>query len=973
MLARLSLVFSMFMLLLFMYGILINVQKIEDNKCRMTYMYEVPQFLRLPLLESDSFPAFGLYAYTEGENIHKVKSVEFSGAPILFIPGNGGSFKQVRSLASVALRKAIKNNLHTQANFFTVDLDEQYSGLYGGVLDQQVEFVQLCIRKILELYSRYSDGPKSLILVGHSMGGKIAQAVAVYPGIAPLINTILAISSPLDLPVLAMDHYYHQFYTTINEHWSSNRSFCTTTLKISTRFDQFQCDETDKPIKSLDHILLVTIGGGVRDTMVHDALTYSTFSDLHAMTYNIPNVWLSADHVCIVWCLQLVLVINRFFYSIIQTNKFGKNKFIDAKYVRKQQANLYFKGKDAYLTEKLKIRNNVDHETWIEDIRRNFQYKFKTGLPRTRMQMIRLTDDPLYKYLACEVTNLLSKDWVFGCAANEMHENMRYCSDSISLNNYSKILPPREHNRQIVELDLHDLKHKNPSWTHVLLRFPKSQELLYFSIDINMYYNRILNVTLPKWYSFGNTALIDDTQLGSIFYKINIYGLDYSFQAFAIVITTRSCNSTSHPPLIDVNIPWSEHFNRFSYNVRAKNRSIFYVFIPVNTPVHRTGDYPVLVNLYISPECRYSISYEQSISVMIARIVQQFGSWVPAHCVAVLLLSFKHQMSLIPDNKNFKCGSFNLAIVKSTPLFLISASRAFDKIFSLLKILPQPENCDASFIILIIINGAAKAFLYMVTAVAWTCIVSCGNLVHRILLRLIACPLPQVSSTLVFFIQKFPLAIGIILISVAFTSSGSVALSCACFIYFIKITKMYEEYLENCVHKIAQNAANYFGREVQNICSRKDIGNKDQSNRLDDENATTSSANNQKEYDSIHHCLNCIHFHFTMFLLLVVACMINFPNFITWAKTYRFSPSLKPDASLIPSLIQLICLSTLWQITSPKNIKGYKHIAGILYLLAVVCIVYCQVLIYRLNFVISSVFLIVTVHQVFGQKRNVEN
>ena len=32
-------------------------------------------------------------------------------------------------------------------------------------------------------------------------------------------------------------------------------------------------------------------------------------------------MWLSTDHLCAVWCLQLVLVVNRFLYSIIEPTK----------------------------------------------------------------------------------------------------------------------------------------------------------------------------------------------------------------------------------------------------------------------------------------------------------------------------------------------------------------------------------------------------------------------------------------------------------------------------------------------------------------------------------------------------------------------------------------------------------------------------------------------------------------------------
>lgn len=119
MLPKLVIVLALFSLLLFMYGIIININKIEENRCKMTYMYEYPQFVKISFAENDKFPAYGLYAYSEGQITQKARNMEFSGAPILFIPGNGGSFKQVRSLASVALRKGIDNGWHQHVDYFT--------------------------------------------------------------------------------------------------------------------------------------------------------------------------------------------------------------------------------------------------------------------------------------------------------------------------------------------------------------------------------------------------------------------------------------------------------------------------------------------------------------------------------------------------------------------------------------------------------------------------------------------------------------------------------------------------------------------------------------------------------------------------------------------------------------------------------------------------------------------------------------
>uniref|UniRef100_A0A8D8FSC7 GPI inositol-deacylase n=1 Tax=Culex pipiens TaxID=7175 RepID=A0A8D8FSC7_CULPI len=273
MITKISTVFSLLCLLLFMYGILINLTKVEENRCKMTYMFEYPQFVRIDIPHNEKFPAYGLYGYSEGKLTDRARNMDFTGAPVLFIPGNGGSYKQARSLASVALRKGIDNGWRNHLDFFTVDFNEEYSGLYGGILNNQVEYVTICVRRILKLYERRVTVPVSIVLIGHSLGGKIAQAVASTYNLSSVINTIIAISAPIDNPVLSLDHYYKNFYLAIQEQWTANR-----TLRIESTHQKSQ--------KSLDQILFLTIGGGIRDTLVEESLSSSVFGDLHAMTSN---------------------------------------------------------------------------------------------------------------------------------------------------------------------------------------------------------------------------------------------------------------------------------------------------------------------------------------------------------------------------------------------------------------------------------------------------------------------------------------------------------------------------------------------------------------------------------------------------------------------------------------------------------------------------------------------------------------
>ncbi|XP_055593310.1 GPI inositol-deacylase [Uranotaenia lowii] len=967
MLGKLCTVCSLVVLLLMMYGLLVNIQKVEENQCKMTYMFEYPQFSRISFPEDDNFTGYGLYAYSEGHMVEMVRRMEFTGAPVLFIPGNGGSYKQARSLASVALRKGLDNGWRQHLDYFTIDFNEQYSGLYGGLLERQTEYVQECIKSILKLYTRFPNGAKSIVLVGHSVGGKIAQAAASHPMIGPMVNTIIAVSSPIDVPVLALDHYYGKFYSTVNEQWKQKRT-------VNQKYD---LNEN----KALDHITFLTFGGGIRDTLVHDGLTDSMFSDLHAMTHNVPNAWVSTDHLCVIWCLQFVLIVNRYLYSLLVTNnRGGRNDFIEDKTTRMMLADKYFRGIDKQNSKcEDSLTNNIEYEEWHEDIRRNFQLTFETGLEKERVQMIPLYESVQYRFLKAEIINLEPEGWVFGCQATEVTKTMKYCSKASPLANFSRTMPAIEHERQIAMVNLHDIKRTNPRWTHVLLKLPKTDEPAQLNVDISSYEDRELSIYMPRWFDYFRKQLLDDTLLGSTFYVLNIFGLEHPHQTIALNVNINSCSGNT--PLITaiVNVPWAKDHQRYTYQ-HVRNSSVFYIYVPIKKPSgFNATENPVAVELHLDPKCRYSFSYSQPLGVVMARIAQHFGPWIPAHFVAIVLLAFKHQISITPPDSSFKCGKLYSALTKSTPFFVITASRLFAKFVIMFKVLPQPEEYDHPIFVSVIIHGAALGILLILTASIWAAVVFCGNFSHKIILRIVALPIPALSSTICSCIQKFPLLAGLFLLSIAFVSCGSVSLVGAIFVYFLQLTRMYEDYLEVFVFKTAQRIAKkLFGIHIPAKGEKFSIKKMKPPQPQEEEPPQTPASPTeltqptdpakQKEYENLHEGLASINFHLTLFLLLIITCIINFPSFLTWAKGYSQTTSLKPDSSLIPAICILSSLSILWQLNTPRDVAGYNLLSAIMYLGAVVCIIYCQMSLYRLNWVLSGIFLAVTVHQLVGHQ-----
>ncbi|KAL0950184.1 hypothetical protein HGRIS_010177 [Hohenbuehelia grisea] len=127
--------------------------------------------------------------------------------PVLFIPGNAGSFKQVRSIASSATRQyytypGVVNEEFTRRreggslvkplDFFAVEFNEDLSAFHGTTLESQTTYTSRAIAYILSLYP---PGTQILVL-GHSMGGIVATSL-----LTPLLHGLAHPSNPWDLRV----------------------------------------------------------------------------------------------------------------------------------------------------------------------------------------------------------------------------------------------------------------------------------------------------------------------------------------------------------------------------------------------------------------------------------------------------------------------------------------------------------------------------------------------------------------------------------------------------------------------------------------------------------------------------------------------------------------------------------------------------------------------------------------------------
>ncbi|KAI9054996.1 hypothetical protein LZ554_002139 [Drepanopeziza brunnea f. sp. 'monogermtubi'] len=304
-------------------------RQMDTKGCRMSYMR--PSFAKLSDFDTEHTrfaSKYSVYLYREGmiDEDTKVK-----GVPVLFIPGNAGSYKQVRPIAAEGAtyfydilqhdQDAIKGGARN-LDFFTVDFNEDITAFHGQTLLDQAEYLNEAIAYILSLYhdprrsGRDADlpDPTSVIILGHSMGGIVARTMLVMPNYqSNSINTIITMSAPHARPPVSFDAEIVRTYQKINDYWRGAYS---------------QKWANNNP---LWHVTLISIAGGGLDSVVPSdyASLESLVPDTHGFTVftsSVPTVWTSMDHQAILWCDQFRKVVIRSLYDVIDANRPAQTK-----------------------------------------------------------------------------------------------------------------------------------------------------------------------------------------------------------------------------------------------------------------------------------------------------------------------------------------------------------------------------------------------------------------------------------------------------------------------------------------------------------------------------------------------------------------------------------------------------------------------------------------------------------------------
>merc|ERR1719210_2516201 len=168
--------------------------------------------------------------------------------------------------------------------------------------------------------------------------------------------------------------------------------------------------------------------------------------------------------------------------------------------------------------------------------------------------------------------------------------------------------------------------------------------------------------------------------------------------------------------------------------------------------------------------------------------------------------------------------------------------------------------------------------MFLLICGGWGLIVLCGSLADKAVTRWATrlSPHELLVDVAVTGLAKFPAILACLLLALGFSTCGSLALCVGSFCYFLKLFKMYQEYLEGLV--------------------KRAVGI-----REEDDPAILLGVN----------------FQFTLALLWLLHACLHFPVLITWTQNVaQMSPQLaavSPEPSFLPAVVCCLSLVIIWQ------------------------------------------------------------
>ncbi|XP_062862373.1 GPI inositol-deacylase [Trichomycterus rosablanca] len=904
----------------------------EENRCSMTYMFEIPEYRRvqLPRRVARQYPAYGLYLYGEGLYAQETQNLKLSGAPVLFLPGNAGSYKQARSLGSVALRMAEDKDKGFHLNVFTIDFNEELVALYGGSLIRQTHFLHESIKVILKLYKNCPNPPTSVVLVGHSMGGVIARALFSLPRFNPhLVSLILTQASPHQAPVLSLDPYILDFYSSVGQHWKTGG-------------------------RDLHNVTVLSVGGGYRDYQVRSGLTTLTCpaDDLNKMAIvvtAVPRTWVSTDHLSIVWCKELVLATVRAFLDLIEPET---GQFTEDSEERMSVLNYHFVRHPVQLPggrADMPISFSGVPEAWSEVNTLRLFYSAPKEVQFQYFLFALSSRRKAYTHFYCRNSNMEMSSWLFGCT--QMNGYM--CVQAVDLSHKTELLPAYK----ILTMNLSDLR----SFSHLVIDAsnPSARQ---FIVECEWQREKGLTIPapVPHVLSFGLTSSDVTINSSGLVHTLHLQHFHQVYQAFKITVKSR-CRVTKErlPSIYRMKVPWFREDSFFTASIS----SVTEIGGMLHTS-HRDDTLSAHLQLYTSPNCQYKISIRTSFPEVLGQILRFCGPVLPVYVAVALLMALRRQLSSVLHTG--QAGSMRDAVGNSLQLHLLEPPVLllhlllrqgwFQEVWLALGLpavdpLPLTSQEDLS-------HGALSPeqdwprLISPLLCVLGTAMAFWGSTVHSLFLRTLSflmAPLHRHSVSRHCGTLRLPVQILLILglSALARFTCGALSITAGFLLHLYRVLRL-------------QTTEKTLGHML-NLAPQKTQQNTENGHSESQRKLKESNGGPPLSESAVQEVRDDLQIHLSVSALLTLPVMLSAPSLIYWCRNLKYSIHLDPDPHWphsLPLLIASVLLINCNMLTLTNSKVMLKPTSHLLLPLSIAMLTFSTLHLYRITYLLSAALML---------------
>uniref|UniRef100_A0A2P2I3Q9 GPI inositol-deacylase n=1 Tax=Hirondellea gigas TaxID=1518452 RepID=A0A2P2I3Q9_9CRUS len=994
-------------------GVYEHVWNVEPNLCEMTYMWQHPEYVPIdvPSEVASKFPRYGLYSYGEGQLTALLTAGQYSGQPVLFLPGSGGSYKQVRSLASVAYRKSLDEEGEDKRrfDFFTADFAEDLAGLYGPALEDQTAFVTAVIPVIQSLYMT----TKPVILIGHSMGGLVARAVLLSDNMdSSTVPIIVTMATSHITPPLPLDQHMHDFYNKVNSYWALER-----------------VDEG-----AVSNVAVVSVGGGRNDVQVSPLGIASPFSHVTSLTTAVPGCYATTDHLSIVWCKQLVLALVRGLFDSLdkRTNAIHNSTsritaIFDYHLITRHSGKQYVSSR---YKRQLKLPGSAAQ--WTENNKRQFEYQQPARSKNTYL-MVPLTGLPKSKYYSATVRarGLDENEWIFACTAAVTAESgdTKTCTSGMNLSKNGRLLGGSTIKRgKMARVELRPLLEEG--YTHLVINIPPTENKVIVAVDVHGETERRTSIATPRLvWSFKPTPVIKTTPPKAILHEIVLEGLNEPWHSYDVLVRPSvSCpvnSSSNRPPQLWLTAHTSHRIADVQYKVEDKE----YVFrveqdeIAILSSADKDSDVPergdLTVQLILEPKCSYSVNVKASLPGTFRRMLMLYGAQVPAFIVCHLMVSLAMQLKSVGDMQH--CPTVLTSLLALTPMVVVPFVKLSAMLLKKLDIYNDQQLLLDSGIDI----GVLPIYLFLawmpvtllLSSGVWLLVLGAGNVLHSSVVKIFGATTGagELAADLALTgLSKVPAVVAVALLAVSFSTCGALAMALATTYYFIQIFYMYKDHVGKVMLKMIPRLEDEIAPEPPASTAATATATTDTTttttavstdtttttttsstttstatstsaettgNRSNTTTASSSSPTGTNTSDGIvitkkfvaqsNESLS-LHLHLSMLLLCIVTTVLQFPSLIMWAVHMKHGGGTV-DPTLWPSVACLASLAVIWQCNPRHDRVHYKALGQLVHAVSVLALVFASISLYRLPYLVAAIFALVALHQLFAPNRVLED